>query len=153
MRIRECFDVILLDMNRTFMFGADRFEEHENFFDTYTRLGGKNLSELEVDSAIRACFEGMLTISRDRARFDSFISVAEGLQEYGGLKQPASDDIPLLVDVFAEHEVGTVPRDFALYLQDLSLTHKLGLVSNIWDRDRYTSVNRLLDAPQSVFEP
>jgi hypothetical protein len=36
----EQFQAILLDMNDTFMFGADRFGENQNYAEVYQQLGG-----------------------------------------------------------------------------------------------------------------
>jgi len=132
MRIRDRFPVILLDMNGTFMFGEDRFGPDENFFKTYERVGRGRLSRPEVNSAIRHCFEGMLRDSRDSNRYESFLSLGEGLRTYGGLPSLPPSELSRLTEVFARHEIGRVPDSHADYLCDLAATHQLGLVSNIW---------------------
>lgn len=132
MRIRDRFSIILLDMNSTFMFGEDRFGPEQNFFETYLRLGGGNLSSQEVNAAVRSCFEGMLRDYRDPDRFDSFPSLEEGLKVYGGLPSLPPWELSRLVEVFGEHEIGHIPDDFAAYLRKLARSHELALVSNIW---------------------
>lgn len=132
MRIRDRFPVILFDMNHTFMFGEDRFGEHEDFYKTYLQLGGADLSSQEVNLAIRQCFEGMDLAYKDPSRADSFLTVAEALQTFTALVSAPAQELKLLVDVFAEHEVGFVPKPHADFLRDLSSTNQLGLVSNIW---------------------
>lgn len=40
----------------------------------------------------------------------------------------------LLEQVFAYHEIGTIPESHVLALQRLRRTHQLGVVSNIWSK-------------------
>ncbi len=123
------YAVILLDMNGTFMFGEDRFGDSEDFFETYKQLGGSRLDRSAVDLAIRRCYRGMSQDYEDPARIDDFPSLAEGLRRYAAVEDI---DIPLLEAVFAHHERGYVPREYAGCLRRLSRSHKLGVVSNIW---------------------
>ena len=46
-RFIDKFEVILLDMVRTFMFDADRFSVADDFAATYRRIGGHTLRFLE----------------------------------------------------------------------------------------------------------
>jgi putative hydrolase of the HAD superfamily len=130
-RLLDQFSVLLLDMNGTFMFGEDRFGADEDFYATYCALGGTALGPNEVRTAIRSCYEGMLGICRSPEKFDSFLSLAEGLRRYAGAPE---GELPLLERVFAAHERGFIPPDYAALLCRLSKTHQLGLVSNIWAR-------------------
>ena len=123
------YSVILLDMNSTFMFGEDRFGNSEDFFETYTALGGERLNRCAVNSAIRSCYGGMSKDYEDPSKVDDFPSLAEGLRKYAEVEDA---DIPLLETVFAYHERGKVPPEFAACLRRLSRSHRLGLVSNIW---------------------
>ncbi len=125
------YSVILLDMNSTFVFGEDRFGDDQDFFATYAALGGTMLNRLTVDRAIRRCFARMYEDYVDPAKIDEFPSVVEGLQRYAGVSDA---DVALLEAVFAHHEKGQVPPAFAACLQQLSRSHQLGLVSNIWSR-------------------
>ncbi|NGP88476.1 hypothetical protein [Fodinibius halophilus] len=52
-------DGILLDMNSTFMFGEDNFDDNQDFYNTYRKLGGKKLSRNSVNNIIRDCYNGM----------------------------------------------------------------------------------------------
>ena len=45
------YDVLLLDLNGTFMFGQDRFAPDEAFGETYRGLGGTRLSDTEVSGS------------------------------------------------------------------------------------------------------
>ena len=131
-RFIDSFDVVLLDMGLTFMFGADRFGEDEDFGGTYRLLGGTVLDDARVHGVIRATFKTMLIAARDPARYDDYLTVMECLRtlpEAGGLPE---DELALLVDVFAAHEMGTIPETHAAALHRLHETHPLGLISNIW---------------------
>jgi putative hydrolase of the HAD superfamily len=131
-RIRDSFEVILFDMNGTFMFGADRFGAGEDFHRTYVALGGSELAPDEVERAIRGVLTTLGRAYEDPARFDDFVTVAEGLLAAPGRWRRTPSELELLVAVFAEHEVGRVPDGHARYLRDLSSGHRLGVVSNIW---------------------
>jgi hypothetical protein len=72
MRLLDTFPVLLLDMNGTFMFGADRFSVGEDSHATFRVVGGLRLSTVEVTGFIRACSDGMggrrmTTIARTRS--------------------------------------------------------------------------------------
>lgn len=129
MKVLDRYSVLLLDLNGTFMFDGDRFRETENFYPAYCELGGKTLSEAEVNRLIRACYTGMMQDYRNPACYDNFPSVQEGLCRYANA---SAADLPLLEQVFTHHELGTVTSAYADYLRQLSQTHRLALVSNIW---------------------
>lgn len=129
MRVLDQYSVLLLDLNGTFMFDGDRFRETENFYLVYCELGGETLSEAEVNRLIRACHAGMMQDYRNPACYDNFPSVREGLCRYANANEA---DLPLLEQVFTRHELGTVTLAYANYLRQLSQTHRLALVSNIW---------------------
>jgi putative hydrolase of the HAD superfamily len=131
-KVLNKFKVLLLDMNKTFMFGEDRFGTQENFFETYLALGGGELSQAEVNQAIRACYEGMALDYRNPAKFDDFSQIREGLCLYAGISEDRATELSLLEGVFAHHELGHIPPDYAAFLVKLSHSHELGLVSNIW---------------------
>ena len=121
-RFIDSFDVVLLDMGMTFMFGADRFGEDEDFGGTYRSLGGAVLDDARVHGVIRATFRTMLAAARDPARYEDYLTVIEclrALPEAGGLPE---DEMARLVDVFAAHERGTVPETHAAALHRLHET-------------------------------
>jgi putative hydrolase of the HAD superfamily/5'-nucleotidase len=128
-RVLDRYKGILLDMNSTFMFDEDRFDESQDFFATYQRLGGSRLDRHTVNSAIHSCHRGMSVLYEDPARIDDFPSLMEGLRQFAPVEHV---DIPLLTNVFAHHERGRVPADCAACLRRLSRTHRLGVVTNIW---------------------
>lgn len=129
--VLDMYSVLLLDMNGTFMFGEDRFGITEDFYATYRAIGGERLNSSEVNQAIRDCYKRMLNLCKNPQYFDDFPRLAEGLQFY--TSTPASE-LLLLEKVFTTHELGVIPSSYAEFLQRLSRSHQLGLVSNIWGR-------------------
>jgi putative hydrolase of the HAD superfamily len=127
-RFLDDFDVILLDLNGTFMFGHDRFGPDEDYFATYRSLGGTRLTREVLAAAMAGCLNGLLREYDTPSRVDDFPSLAEAFREYGGA---AEEDIDLLVRVFVEHERGVVPESHVEWLRGRRMLHLLGVVSNI----------------------
>ena len=50
------FSTILLDMNDTFMFGADRFGKHEDYSTIYHQLGG-SIESSRVNYLVQAAYD------------------------------------------------------------------------------------------------
>jgi len=133
-RFIDKFDVILLDMARTFMFGVDRFSGAEDFGATYRRIGGRMLGDGDVCRIICGLFQKMLADSRNPAYYDCFPSVARYVETMLESKTLPNSERLLIEQVFAAHEVGTVPETDADALHRLRETHRLGVVSNIWSK-------------------
>jgi putative hydrolase of the HAD superfamily len=131
MKLLDQFSVLLFDMNGTFMFGEDRFGISEDFYTTYRAVGGVTLTPTQVSAGIRGCYEGMLRLCRSPESYDDFPSLAEGMRRYADVPE---SELPRLEQVFALHERGSVPPDYAALFRRLSQTHQLGLVTNIWAR-------------------
>jgi len=129
-RFVDKFDVVLLDMGRTFMFDVDRFSSGEHFGTTYRDVGGKTLSDGEVSRAISALFEKLLSYSRNPVYYDEFPSVLYCLQDLAEAEGLPERELKLLERVFALHEIGTVPDTHAAALRRLRATHRLGVVSD-----------------------
>lgn len=130
-RGRVHYEGLLLDMNGTFMFGGDRFGPNEDFYDTYVRLGGGSLSPEEVRELIRRVYDRMAMDYANPLLLDDFPSVAETLTRFSGA---TIEDVPILERVFAAHEIGQVPIEFAECLRRLRDDFIIGIVSNIWAR-------------------
>ena len=124
----DSYDVLLLDMNGTFMFGHDRFGPDEDFFATYEALGGSRLDREQLSALFEKAFVELMAVYNSPERFDDFPSLAEAFRAFGSA---SDEDIPYLERVFAVHELGYVPAAHESTLRDLSTTHKLGVVSNI----------------------
>lgn len=128
-KLIDRYPVILLDMNGTFMFGEDRFGAEEDFFASYRALGGRRLTATQVRETVLRCYAGMARDYEDPACYENFPSLAQGLVDYGGAAPADVDD---LTAVFAHHELGRIPPRHADYIRRLAVTHRLGLVANIW---------------------
>ncbi len=135
-RFIDAFDVILVDMGLTFMFDPDRFSESEDYGTTYRRLGGTALEDSKVASIITGLFEVVMEAYDDPARHASFPRLSVFLAELPACQGLAPEERALLEEVFAAHEVGTVPKEHAQALHRLSRTHRLGLISNVWADSR-----------------
>jgi len=120
---------ILLDMNGVFMFGQDRFGPAEDYFATYQAQGGGRLTHPEVQHAIDAVHAQLAADYANTARHDDYPSVAEVMARL--VDAPAAE-LAALERVFAAHELGAVPPDYAACLHRLAAVAPLGIVSNIW---------------------
>jgi putative hydrolase of the HAD superfamily len=130
----DAYDAILLDMNRTFMFGEDRFSEDENYYPAYVEAGGTALTNEEVSSLINGCVKRMWTRYNAPAFFDDFPSVAESLRDGSPRMKLDSAEWARLERVFQMHELGRVPEEYVACLKRLAGSHRIGVVSNIWAR-------------------
>ena len=136
MRYIDQFQVILLDMANTFMFGVDRFSETEDFAATYRSIGGTQLSDREVQDLIRRVFEAMWTDYGNPAYYDNFPLVRSYLEKLSAPLALSAREQTLVEYVFALHEVGTVSDTHTQVLHKLRHTHRLGVVSNIFSTSR-----------------
>jgi FMN phosphatase YigB (HAD superfamily) len=131
-RFIDNYEVILLDMGNTFMFGTGRFGEGEDYHATYSQLGGHHLSADEVDGVIASLYDRMHSAGSNPARYDDFGDVRRFLNEPGAFSKLPPSEIQLIVEVVSQHEVGSIPETHAEAIHLLSKTHPLGIVSNIW---------------------
>ena len=136
-RFIDQFEIILLDMGRTFMFDVDRFSNTDAFATTYRRIGGRMLADGDVRRIISSLFKKMLADSRDPACYDCFPSVLAYLQGLSDCTKLEKSEITLLKQVFARHEIGTIPDSHAKVLHRLRESHRLGVVSDIWSRKTF----------------
>ena len=128
MRFLDRFDVVLLDMNATFMFGHDRLGPEEDFYRTYAAIGGRKLDRPAVQTIMGATCEALQSTYDDPARFDDFPTLGEAFPLHGGAPL---EEVGILERVFALHELGSCPPEHRSFLHQLARTHPLGVVSNI----------------------
>ena len=126
----DAFDVILLDQGRTFMFEIDRFGPDEDYARTYKRIGGRILSDAEVNRVTSQIYRVLWEAYTDRSRDNDFPTVREAIVEAG--LHVSKSHFYLLDDLIAEHEIGVIPEVDRIAIRKLSETHRLGIVSNIW---------------------
>lgn len=127
------YSVILLDMNRTFMFDEARFSPEQDYYLIYKWLEGDGLLPEQVNGYISGCYEKIIDAYNDPSRQESFPQVRDILAELDA--PPAQFDF--LEGTFAHYEQGHVPSDHAALLRKLSQSKRLGLVSNLWAPQSY----------------
>jgi len=128
MRFLDQYDALLLDMNGTFMFDHDRFGADQDYYATYTALGGRRMDREALSRVLDPTLEALLSAYRDHTRFEDFPSLEEAFAQYGAA-DPA--EIPLLVQLVATHELGRIPPTHGNFLTSVAATHLLGVVSNL----------------------
>ncbi len=132
MRFIDRFEIVLLDMGRTFMFNVDRFNEDDDFGATYRKAGGNRLRGREVFEILSEIFHQMVADGKKPGNYDNFSSVLTYLKRHPKSAQLPADEIAILEEVFSEHEAGTIPEAYVSVLRQLYKTHRLGIVSDIW---------------------
>jgi len=125
------YKAILLDMNGVFMFGQDRFDPTEDYFATYEAQGTGSLTRPEVQRAIQAVHAQLAADYANPALHDDYPSVAEVMARM--IHAPAAE-LAALERVFAAHELGAIPPDYAACLHRFAAIAPLGIVSNLWAR-------------------
>lgn len=125
------FESIILDMNATFMFGHDRFGDHENYGEFFREMGG-TLPEKEASDIIRDVFAYLAPKYPDPMFMECFPSIRAALHAVVPAGAIPEADLSLLVDTFAYHERGTIPPEYAAAIKDLASKHVIGLVADIW---------------------
>ena len=88
-RFIDRFEVLLLDMGRTFMFDVDRFNEDDDFGATYRRTGGNRLRSREVFRIVSEIFHQMVADGKKPGNYDNFSSVLTYLKRH-----PKSAQLP-----------------------------------------------------------
>ncbi len=131
-RFIDRYQAILLDVCSTLMFDHDRFGPGEDYFNTYTQLGGVKLSPTELSAIIQHMFEDIVATENVEANFDSFPSLRDFLLRADLPPGLPEDELWHIEMVFAQHECGRIPHPVADAVLVLSETHPLGVVSNIW---------------------
>ncbi|MCY7337153.1 MAG: HAD family hydrolase [Chamaesiphon sp.] len=125
------FSTILLDMNDTFMFGADRFGSNEDYSIVYHQLGGM-MESVRVNQLIQSAYAYLDIRYPDPQYRESFPSLREAFVSVEGQDSLSEMDLELLIETFARHELGFVPPEYATAISQLSQRFRLGLVIDIW---------------------
>lgn len=132
MRVIDQYEVLLFDVQMTFMFDVDRFDATEDFHATYELFGGMSLDEETVQTAILRCFDYLWKRYESAEYYDRFPSLAFSFRKSCPDLALDAKEWALLEKTFAHHECGRIPTAYAECLKELSTTHTLGLISNIW---------------------
>jgi FMN phosphatase YigB (HAD superfamily) len=122
---------ILLDMNDTFMFNADRFSPQEDYAIAYRQLGGA-LESRRVNSLIRSAYDYLAVRYPDPQYHEAFPSLRQAFISAQGNELLTGNELDRLIDTFALHELGVVPPEYAAAIAQLAQHFRLGLVVDIW---------------------
>ncbi len=113
------FDVLLLDVGHTFMFGGYRFFNTEDFAATYRSLGGILTDEL-VNHIIFTVSRRIKADGKNPAYYECLPSVLSYLQNHPEVKDLPASELSLLEQVFANHEVGVISQKHIEVLHQLT---------------------------------
>ena len=124
------FSTVLLDMNDTFMFGADKFGSDKNYALVHHQLGG-TMEQSRVNRLIQAAYS-YLDIRYPEAQYrETFPSLREAFLSVENNDSWSEKDLELLIETFARHELGFVLPEYAASIERLSQKFRLGLVIDI----------------------
>jgi FMN phosphatase YigB (HAD superfamily) len=125
------FSTVLLDMNDTFMFGADKFGSDRDYSVIYHQLGGI-LEPSRVNRLIQAAYNYLDMRYPDPQYRETFPSLREAFLSVEDDDSLSEKDLELSIETFARHELGFVPPEYAASIERLSQKFRLGLVIDIW---------------------
>ncbi len=125
---------LLLDMNSTFMFGEDRFEEFEDFSTHYSKIGG-SIPPREINRIVRAAYQFLDVRYPDENYRHSFPSLEEAILEVAG-ESLVQTEVAKIIDTFAFHELGYIPTEYVTALHKLHRRFTLAAVIDIWSPKR-----------------
>jgi FMN phosphatase YigB (HAD superfamily) len=117
-------------MNDTFMFGADRFSSDEDYATIYHQLGG-TMAHSRVNQLIRAAYNYLDIRYPDPQYRETFPSLRAAFMSVAD-NSLSAQDLDLLIETFARHELGFVPPEYAISIERLAQKFRLGLVIDIW---------------------
>lgn len=134
MNFIDKFDVLILDVGHTFMFGGYRFFNTEDFAATYRSLGGNFLTSELVNQIIFTASRRIKADGKNPAYYECLPSVISYLQKHPQVQDLPGSELNLLEQVFASHEIGVISPKHIEVLHQLQKTHRLGIISNIWSK-------------------
>jgi len=121
---------LLLDMNSTFMFGEDRFGENSDYSEYYKLIGG-TLSPSSVNSIIQKVLEYLGDRYPEKEYLEKFPSVRDAI-DATCFKRLADEEIEKIIETFAFHEHGHIPKEYIEALEQLQKKYQLAAVVDIW---------------------
>lgn len=121
---------LLLDMNSTFMFGEDRFGPSEDFSHHYFSIGGA-LAKRELNRIVRAAYDYLDVRYPDEDYRHSFPSLKSAVLDVTEIALE-SDELERIIETFAFHELGVIPKEYAHALHVLGRRFTLAAVVDIW---------------------
>ena len=125
------YDHVMLDMNGTFLFEFDRFDESQKFGETYVKTGYTNLSEREAHNFVREAYNYLAVRYIDEAYYHRFPSVQQAIEATAKVELPF-EILEEITDTFALHEFGNLPETHKRSLDQLAEKYPLSILSNLW---------------------
>ncbi len=125
------YDHVMLDMNGTFLFEFDRFDESQKFGETYVNTGYNDLSEAEAQKFVRQAYDYLAVRYVDEAYYHRFPSVQQAVKSTSQVNLPPRI-VEEITDTFALHELGILPDTHKQSLDQLAEKHPLSVLSNLW---------------------
>ena len=123
-------EVILLDMNSTFMFEEDRFGEQEDFSIYYKSIGGQ-LSSADINKTIRQVFEYLSAIYPQEEYRNCFPTLQEAIDACT-CNEFNVQDVEKIIETFAFYEHGEISTSYVQCLKALNKRFVMALVVDIW---------------------
>ncbi len=121
---------LLLDMNSTFMFGEDRFDEGFDYSEYYKQIGGTLPCEL-VNETINNVLEYLGNRYPQEKYRHNFPSVKNAINATSIHTIP-SEETEKIIRTFAFYEHGHIPEEYIAALKKLEKTYRLAAVIDIW---------------------
>lgn len=121
---------LLLDMNSTFMFGEDRFEEDADYSEYYKQIGG-SLSNNTVNKVINDVLVYLGKLYPLKEYQHNFPSIKQAIEKT--TNQTFQDkEIEKIIETFAFYEHGHIPEEYVAVLKELESKYTLAAVIDIW---------------------
>lgn len=116
------------------MLGCDRFGVQEDFAATYQAIGGTELAPTDVNRLMMKIVRLAMRDYHNPALFDSFPLLHTWIDEVCIPENISQKERELLEEVFARHEVGTIPEHHVALINRLASQFPIGLISNNFGR-------------------
>lgn len=137
-RFIDQFDVLLLDMGDTFMFNVDRFDVEDSIYTSYLHFGGNGISSKKVHQILLDVFHELIADGKIPENYENPFHLSGYLKRHPLAAPLPQNELDILAKVFAEHEIGTISDPYPGILKQLSASHRLGIISDIWSpSDRF----------------
>jgi FMN phosphatase YigB (HAD superfamily) len=121
---------LLLDMNKTFMFGEDKFGETEDFSISYKERGG-TLEDNIINQIVRSAYNYLDARYPKIEYQNNFPTLEKAINETSGF-DINNREMKIIIDTFSFHEIGHIPNEYKAALYQLSQFFRLAVVIDIW---------------------
>lgn len=121
---------LLLDMNSTFMFGEDSFDDKQDYSIYYKEINGQ-LPDIVINKIIDDILIYLGDRYPDEKYRHCFPSIADAIRSVVDFKI-SNDEIDKVVSTFSYHEHGYIPDEYVEILFKLQSQFTLAVVIDIW---------------------